>query len=158
MTITATSLPDTCTIQRRHAMQKLSYDGGSAALTVGQTLTGTTSHATGVIERISGVVASGYVILSSVSGTFQNNEALTDPLGGAAVADGVAADAKNDSEEIEGYYWVNDQVGVPCRFYSPRPGSAPTVDYGEGPEIPRKVMINPSNYQSVFNFCWYRIR
>lgn len=144
MSITLEALMDTCTIQRRYAMQKLSYKTGTHDFTDAQTVTGTTSHATGVIERISGTTAAGYLILSALSGTFQDGEALTDPLGGAALADGTAADAKNDSNEDEGHYWVDDQTGVRCRFYRPRPGSAPTRDYGEGPVIPLRVMLNPT--------------
>ena len=68
----------------------LNYDGGTAAFHVGQIVTGGTSAATARIVNIKGTVASGTLIVDIKTGTFQDNEALTDPLGGAAVVNGVA--------------------------------------------------------------------
>lgn len=67
----------------------LAYDGGTTPFTIGQTVTGGTSTATAVIRNI--VVTSatvGVLIIDGLTGNFQNNEAITDGAGGAAVADG----------------------------------------------------------------------
>lgn len=69
---------------------KLNYDGLTVDFTEGDTVTGGTSGATGVILKV--VVqtpTSGYLLLDSVvGGPFQDNEALTDGGGGAALANG----------------------------------------------------------------------
>jgi len=69
----------------------LDYDTGTGAFTVGQTVTGTTSAATGVIVKIIGTTSAGTLWLKTQVGTFQDNEAITDPVTGAAVADGTEA-------------------------------------------------------------------
>lgn len=150
MSITATSLPDTCTIQRRHAMQKLTYTGGAGAAVAGQTVTGGTSHATAIIERLE----TGYLVVSAVVGVFSAGETITTPTWSGTL--GTQTDFANDSGEAE-WYWSDDQLAVPCRFYSPRPGSAPTLDYGEGPEVARKVMINPTATVNAAPANEYRI-
>ncbi len=73
----------------------IKFDTGTsaAAFVEGETLTGGTSGATATIERVVrnsgswGTDAAGYLVLSGVSGTFQNNEAITSATG-AALADG----------------------------------------------------------------------
>ncbi len=77
---------------------QIDFDTGTAAFTEGGTLTGGTSAATATIKRVilvsgswSGGDAAGYLILSGVSGTFQNNETITDGSGGSAMADGADA-------------------------------------------------------------------
>ncbi len=78
----------------------LKYDAGTAAFNEGSTLTGATSGATATIRRVArtgGLYGSsnavGYLVLASISGTFQNNEALSDngAVPGAATADGTVA-------------------------------------------------------------------
>jgi hypothetical protein len=77
---------------------ELSFDGGSTAITDGQTVTGGTSGATGVVKRVvlqdgdwTTSDASGRLIFASVSGTFQDNEHIN--VGGSkkALADGTQA-------------------------------------------------------------------
>lgn len=75
----------------------IKFDAGTAAFTVGDTLTGTTSTNTGVIEDFyvtsgawSSNDAAGYIALSSVSALFQDNETITDTSGGSATSDGIA--------------------------------------------------------------------
>jgi len=62
----------------------MNFDGQTGNFTIGQVVTGTTSGATGVIvnQVDSGVTGTLYVRVTS--GTFIDNEAITDPLGGAA--------------------------------------------------------------------------
>lgn len=69
----------------------LDYDNGTGDFTVGDTVTGGTSSATGVIVRVNGDTASGVLYLKDVSGTFQNNETLTDTNTGDAQANGTTA-------------------------------------------------------------------
>ena len=69
--------------------QKLAYDGQSGNFTVGQIVTGTTSGAVGTIDSDTDAGATGTLVLSSVVGVFEDNEALTDPITGAAVANGI---------------------------------------------------------------------
>lgn len=64
---------------------KLPFTAGTVIFTVGKTVTGGTSHATGVIKSktvSSGTwvlgTAVGYLVLYSVSGTFRNGETITD--------------------------------------------------------------------------------
>lgn len=108
-------LTHTCNLLKRAKKQKLNFDTGTGAFTKGLVVSGATSKATAVIDKVSGT-ATGYLILKSVSGTFQNDETLTDTGTGAAVANGVCADYQNSYGEYE-YYWNTDQSSVPCRFY-----------------------------------------
>ena len=64
---------------------KLSFTSGSVVFTVGATLTGATSNASGVIKTIvlssgswAGGTAAGYLILYSVSGDFTSGETISD--------------------------------------------------------------------------------
>jgi hypothetical protein len=63
----------------------LPYDAQTGNFTVGQVVTGTTSGATGTILSDADGGASGTLILQGVTGFFQDNEAITDPVTGAAV-------------------------------------------------------------------------
>lgn len=67
---------------------KLNYDGQTSDFTLGDTVTGGTSGATGVIQWDYDSGGNGTLVLSNVSGTFQDDEAITDTSGGAAVVDG----------------------------------------------------------------------
>lgn len=71
----------------------LYFDAGTASFTVGSTLTGGTSAATGTIHKV--VVhsgdwgtndAAGYIALTGVSGTFSDDETITDGGSGSATA------------------------------------------------------------------------
>lgn len=63
----------------------LLYDGQTANFTVGQVVTGGTSGAQGTIVSDTDAGTSGTLVLVNETGTFIDNEALTDPLGGAAL-------------------------------------------------------------------------
>lgn len=84
----------------------LNFDAGSADFAVADIITGGTSGATGEVLVVTvtsgtwgGSNAAGKLILFNVSGTFQDNEAIT-AAGGAAVANGVASErgATNDTD------------------------------------------------------------
>jgi len=68
---------------------KLDYDGQTVNFTLGETVTGGTSGATGIVQIDNDAGASGTLVLSNVTGTFQNDEALTGSSTGVAVVDGV---------------------------------------------------------------------
>lgn len=65
----------------------LAYDGGTLPFSLGETVTGGTSLATGRIVNIYGDTTSGTLIIDTLVGNFQDNEAITS-TGGAALANG----------------------------------------------------------------------
>jgi hypothetical protein len=78
--------------------RELRFSTGTAAVSEGQTLTGATSGATGVVTRISlesgtygGSTAAGHFIFATITGTFQNGENLQ--VAGVTKAVAVGADA-----------------------------------------------------------------
>ncbi len=68
----------------------LAYDNQTANFTAGKKLTGATSGATAIILEDADSGATGTLTLGSVTGTFQNNEIITDNNGtpGSATVDG----------------------------------------------------------------------
>jgi len=96
--------------------QTLNYDAETTAFTIGETLTGGGSGATGTIVNVVDAGTTGSLELVAISGTFQDDEAITDGAGGAAVANGtatraiaaddfnffVSAQILNDAEEVLG--------------------------------------------------------
>lgn len=78
--------------------KELAFNTGTAAITAGQTVTGATSGATGVVAKVviedgtwSGGDAEGRLILSSTTGTFQNGENLQVSAVTKAVSGGAAS-------------------------------------------------------------------
>jgi hypothetical protein len=69
----------------------LNFDAETAAFTAGQTLTGGTSGHTGIIVKVIDAGATGTLWLRATTGTFQDNEIITDGAGGSATANGVRA-------------------------------------------------------------------
>lgn len=67
-----------------------SFNTQTANFTVGQTLTGGTSGATGIILSQVDAGTSGTLTLSNITGTFQNAEIITDGAGGSATATNTA--------------------------------------------------------------------
>ena len=110
----STFLIHSATLTSRKRQFTLLYDGGSAAFTAGKTLTGASSHATAIIVS-TGSAASGTLTLHTVSGTFIDNEALSDngTIPGAAVANGTLADGVNANQELT---YTTTATTVSCRF------------------------------------------
>lgn len=77
-------------------IQFLDYDAESAAFTAGETLTGGTSSATATIEAVADDGSTGTLMLSGVSGTFQDNENITDSASGDATSNGTATPFQDD--------------------------------------------------------------
>lgn len=88
----------------------IAFDAGTTEFVEGETLTGGTSGATATIARVArrqgawDGTAIGILVLTGVTGTFQNNEALTS-ASGAATANG--ADFANALEPGGRYHFVN---------------------------------------------------
>jgi hypothetical protein len=73
---------------------RLDYDAETAPFTAGQTLTGGTSAATAAIWKVVDAGATGYLLLTGITGgPFQDNETITDGAGGSATANGVVVSA-----------------------------------------------------------------
>lgn len=66
----------------------LDYDAQTANFTAGEVVTGGTSGATAVIQNDSDSGSTGTLTLIDIDGEFQNNETITDPLGGSATVNG----------------------------------------------------------------------
>lgn len=71
------------------ALYALNYDAETAPFTAGQTLTGGTSGHTGTIVKVIDNGTTGTLWLKATTGTFQDNETITDGAGGSATANGV---------------------------------------------------------------------
>ncbi len=70
----------------------LDYDAQTVNFTAGETVTGTTSGATALITADSDSGDNGTLTLRDIEGTFENNEPITDGLGGAATVNGTISD------------------------------------------------------------------
>lgn len=110
------SAPHTATLRSRRQQFTLGYDTGTAAFTAGKTLTGATSHATAIIVS-TGSTASGTLTLHTISGTFQDDEAISDngTVPGAAKVNGTIAEKfDNDGQLV----YSDVDVTIACRFYA----------------------------------------
>lgn len=67
---------------------RLNYDGQSVDFVVPGTLTGGTSGATARVVKDDNAGAAGFLTLTNVSGTFQDNETITCSTGGTALVNG----------------------------------------------------------------------
>lgn len=111
----------------------LNFDAGTAAITEGQTVTGATSSATGK-ALIDGVVtsgsyggsnAAGYLVLTAVSGTFQDDENLQVSAATKCVANGTATSrgADNDTDDTT---WIRDAIETARALIAKPSGSGAT--------------------------------
>lgn len=108
----------------------LDFDAGATAVSEGDTVTGATSGATGV-TLVAGVVttgtlvggdAAGYLVLTAVNGTFQDNENLQVSAATVAVANGTAVErgAGNDTDDTT---WIRDAIETARGNIGTVPGS-----------------------------------
>ena len=79
----------------------LAYDGQSANFTAGLKVTDGTSGATGYIESDTDGGTAGTLLLSNISGTFGNDNAITDSGTGAATINGVLQSLTNFSLPLD---------------------------------------------------------
>ena len=103
-------MPHLCTILKRQKKQKLTYTGGAGTPVVGETVTGGTSTYTGIVDR----VATGYIVVKTLTGTFTVGETITTALFSGTLA--TISYYQNSSGEYE-YYWDIDKANVRCKFY-----------------------------------------
>ena len=104
---------------------KLLYDGGSGAFTNGDTVTGA-GGATGHIAFVDGDATSGALYLVGVTGTFVNDENITDGVTGVAKANGTQStlndivllnNAKDTKYTLDTDYGIHEKSGT-IFFYS----------------------------------------
>lgn len=91
LTVTATLANDNPLPSWAVLTNLLNYDGQTGNFTSGLTVTGGTSGATGVIVTDTDLGATGLLTLKSVSGLFEDDEALTDTSTGVAVVNGIVS-------------------------------------------------------------------
>ena len=110
------SAPHTATLRGRRQNFTLGYDAGTAVFTAGKTLTGATSHATAVIVS-TGSIASGSLQVHSITGTFLNDEPISDngTVPGAAVVNGVISEYFDSNEQL---VFTDIDSTIACRLYS----------------------------------------
>lgn len=109
----------------------LDFDAGTDEVLEGETVTGGTSGATGValIDAVvesgsfAGNDAAGYLVLTEVSGEFQDDEALSS-ASGAMTADGTEDErgADNDTDDST---WIQDAIETARADIAKVPGSGP---------------------------------
>ena len=68
---------------------RLAYDALTGAFTVGQVVTGAGGNSATIYAIVETDSVSGFLLVNGATGVFVDDEAITDPLGGAAKADGV---------------------------------------------------------------------
>jgi hypothetical protein len=125
----------------------LNYVGKTGNFTIGQTVTGATSHASGVIIADTNG-ATGELRLTSVSRTFQDSEAITDPVGGAAHAQGASVAAPDDEHDnTVRWKYIGPGAGIKIRangvtirdvFIDSMSGSGIHI-HAQDPEVPNAV-------------------
>lgn len=109
----------------------LNFDAGTAAVTEGQTVTGATSSATGkaLIDAVvtsgsyAGSDAAGYLVLTTVSGTFQDNENLQVSGVTKSVADGTASEGPVSGLEDNHDTWLQDAIETARNLIAAVPGA-----------------------------------
>lgn len=93
--------------------KELNYDAQSGDFTVGQVVTGTNSGAFGTIISDVDGGATGILRLNNITGAFQDDEPITDPITGAAVVDGVlSADMLNYDAQTQDFTLTARLFGV----------------------------------------------
>lgn len=110
----------------------LNFDGGSAAVSEDDVVTGATSGATGraVVDGVvltgttGGGDAAGYLVLTQVTGQFEDNEALQVSAANVAVADGIDLQraAENDTNDST---WLRSAIEKAREDITAVPGSGP---------------------------------
>lgn len=87
-------------------LAELSFDAQTGLFTVGQTVTQAPSGATGVVRAViqdpQAIGTVGKLYLSGVSGVFVNDQAITDPVTGAATANGTLTTAPTWTASVDG--------------------------------------------------------
>lgn len=101
----------------------LKYDGQTGNFTVAQVITGGTSGATATIVSDSDSVTSGTLTLSGITGTFVDNETITDPVTGSALVNGVVT-----TRFIIGSYVIGTGIPTGAKIKSINSATQITLD------------------------------
>lgn len=124
-----------CTVLSSTQDQKLEFSAGTVAFTEGAALTGADSEATGTVKTVvletgtwAGEDAAGYLIISTVSGTFQAGEIISDNEGGTATASGPAIPHTNGVGTPQ---YTTTSTPYSCRFTHSKSGGIITEGSGE---------------------------
>jgi hypothetical protein len=140
------NLPHRVTILTRSPKQRLAFNAGTAAFTVGEVVTGTTSRAAGtvlVLDLASGSwaagTAAGTLTLYSVTGTFAEDESLSSTIG-AATAGGPQVPIKGKLGSPD-YHWSPGTKPVRASFYEKSLYPAIVTPAGETVRKIRMVML-----------------
>lgn len=89
-------------------MWDLAYDGQTANFTVGKIVTGATSKATAYIVSDTDGGATGTLVVSGISGTFINNETITDSNGTPGTAVVNNASGVNSDSATSDFNWYQE--------------------------------------------------
>lgn len=132
MVLPAVFLIHTCTIVSRLGknIKQIAIGTTTGTFTVGQTITGGTSHATGKVYA----VAATYLQYEVLTGIFTSGEVITS-LTGSASSTGAPADALTQGVPITA---PATQTGVACRFVAP---SATKVNRDSGEHFQRLAKV-----------------
>jgi hypothetical protein len=145
-----------CDIQRRYVKQKLTYSAGTGTPVVGQTIVGATSGKTAKID----VVASGYLVVEDLSGTFTPAETIrigTSPSYTFTATLTAQTDYRRSTGEYE-FYWTSDQTSVRCRIYLSGGGRGVVILMpGATVEVPLKVALPNTINATTLTATEYRI-
>ncbi|SIT48397.1 hypothetical protein BN2475_1010002 [Paraburkholderia ribeironis] len=96
--------------------ETLNYDNRIGDFTVDQTVTGASSAATGIIIANSGSGSAGQLRLTSVSGTFLDNETISDAVGATATANGGSTVALTDEQDgTVRWRYIGSGAGIKIR-------------------------------------------
>ncbi len=122
----------------------VNFDTQTGNFTIGLTVTGATSGATGVIVQSQDSGTTGQLQLKTVTGTFRDNEIITDTSTGSATVNGTPSGVQfyalpNDYDQLVS---VNIQVG--SNIYTPK--EAPTREFWDN----LNITTYNSNYPEWF--------
>jgi hypothetical protein len=132
--------------------QALNFDGQTTDFVIGETLTGSTSGATGTIAYQTDYGMTGTLILAGVTGTFVDNEAITSSSGSATANGGVQAFDLSDSKLSEtGFgstdegYWMDESYV----YITPTPSDANDVYVMR--YVPRITPVSSTSDATIFS-------
>lgn len=138
-----------CIVHTEANDQRIRFKSGTSICTIGALLMGGQSGATGLVKEqtvetgtFETFDATGYLILSFVEGTFEDDERLQDDgiIWGQCVCDGTNEENSNDYMPAT-TTWFEQEVA--CKFQTPRGGTVVLASGERVTDLP-KVMI-PGN-------------
>jgi hypothetical protein len=131
------ALTHRCTIQARVRKVRIDYSGLTGGVfAIDDAIEGGTSEAVGIVDRL----LTGGLVLRDVEGIFMESETITNETA-SAISDTVSAfETQGGTPD---YYWGDDQIDVPCRFYTTRKPIA-LIGPGQFQDLDTKVIVPPT--------------